>query len=116
MRSDEVQGTAELARLTLRGTTRRVREVHRGVSDRVFGAVGPVGRPVRLWHDAVAGLTYAGVGVALGLGARAAGRAAAGGPAAATSTRTGADGCCSASSTAPTATSCAARPPRWTWA
>ncbi len=77
MRTDEVQGATELARLTLRGTTRRVREVHQGIADRVFGVVGPVGRPVQLWHDAVAGLSYAGVGLALGLGARAVGRAAA---------------------------------------
>ncbi len=77
MRTDEVQGAAELARLTLRGGTTRVREVHQGVADRVFRAVGPAGRPVQLWHDAVAGLSYAGVGVALGLGARMAGRAAA---------------------------------------
>ncbi|MDT0276559.1 lipase family alpha/beta hydrolase [Blastococcus goldschmidtiae] len=77
MRTDEVQGAAELARLTLRGSATRVREVHQGIADRVFGAVGPVGRPVKLWHDAVAGLSYAGVGLALGLGARAVGRAAA---------------------------------------
>ena len=55
MRSDEVQGAAELARLTLRGGATRVREVHQGIADRVFGVVGPVGRPVQLWHDAVAG-------------------------------------------------------------
>ncbi|MGY2128615.1 lipase family alpha/beta hydrolase [Blastococcus sp. SYSU DS0617] len=77
MRTDEVQGAAELARLTLRGGATRVREVHEGIADRVFGAVGPVGRPVKVWHDAVAGLSYAGVGLALGLGARAVGRAAA---------------------------------------
>lgn len=77
MRTDEVQGATELARLTLRGGTARVREVHQGIADRVFRAVGPVGRPVQLWHDAVAGLSYAGVGLALGLGARAVGRAAA---------------------------------------
>ncbi|SOC50373.1 PGAP1-like protein [Blastococcus aggregatus] len=76
MRTDEVQGATELARLTLRGTTSRVREVHQGIADRVFGVVGPVGRPVKLWHDAVAGLSYASVGLALGLGARAVGRAA----------------------------------------
>lgn len=77
MRTDEVHGAAELARLALRGTTARVREVHQGIADRAFGAVGPAGRPVQLWHDAVAGLSYAGVGAALGLGARLAGRAAA---------------------------------------
>lgn len=78
MRRDEVQGASELARLTLKGGTARVREVHQGIAGRVFRTVGPVGRPVQLWHDAVAGLAYAGVGVAVGLGARAVGRAAAG--------------------------------------
>lgn len=78
MRADEVHGAAELARLTLRGGTARVREVHQSLAGRVFRTVGPVGRPVQLWHDAVAGLAYASVGVALGLGARAVGRAAAG--------------------------------------
>ena len=78
MRADEVHGAAELARLTLKGGTARVREVHQSIAGRVFRTVGPVGRPVQLWHDAVAGLTYASVGVALGLGARAVGRAAAG--------------------------------------
>ncbi|SDF08840.1 PGAP1-like protein [Blastococcus aurantiacus] len=77
MRTDEVQGAAELARLTLRGGTARVREVHQSIAGRVFRTVGPIGRPVQLWHDAVAGLAYASVGVALGLGARAVGRAAA---------------------------------------
>jgi hypothetical protein len=77
MRTDEIQGAAELARLTLRGGAARIREVHEGIAGRVFRTVGPVGRPVQLWHDAVAGLSYAGVGLALGLGARAVGRAAA---------------------------------------
>ncbi len=77
MRADEVHGAAELARLTLQGGTARVREVHQGIAGRVFRAVGPVGRPVQLWHDAVAGLSYAGVGLAVGLGARAVGHAAA---------------------------------------
>jgi PGAP1-like protein len=78
MRKDEVQGASELARLTLKGGTARVREVHQGIAGRVFRTVGPVGRPVQVWHDAVAGLAYASVGVAVGLGARAVGRAAAG--------------------------------------
>ena len=55
--ADEVQGAAELARLTLKGGTARVREVHQGIAGRVFRTVGPVGRPVQLWHDAVAGLS-----------------------------------------------------------
>jgi hypothetical protein len=41
MRTDEVQGASELARLTLKGAARRVQEVHQGVAERVFRAVGP---------------------------------------------------------------------------
>ncbi|TKJ22386.1 alpha/beta hydrolase [Blastococcus sp. CCUG 61487] len=78
MRTDEVLDAAELLRLTLRGGTERVREVHQGIADRVFTAVGPVGLPVRWWHDAVAGISYAGVAAGLGLGARWTGRAVAG--------------------------------------
>ena len=77
MRADEVQGVSQLARLTLRGSTTRIHEVHQGIADRAFTAVGPVGAPVRLVHDAIAGLAYGSVRLALGAGARAAGAAAA---------------------------------------
>jgi pimeloyl-ACP methyl ester carboxylesterase len=77
MRADEVQGIGQLARLTLRGTTTRIHEFHQGIADRVFTAVGPGGEPVRIAHDAIAGLTYATVRLALGAGARAAGGVAA---------------------------------------
>jgi pimeloyl-ACP methyl ester carboxylesterase len=73
MRADEATGLSQLARVGLRGGTKRVFEVHRGISDRAFGAVGPVGVPVRAVHDALTGATYAAVGTALGLGARVAG-------------------------------------------
>jgi pimeloyl-ACP methyl ester carboxylesterase len=78
VRTDEVQGAAALARLGLRGGAARVREMHEGIAGRVFSAIGPVGRPVQVWHDAVAGLSYASVAVGLGLGARWVGRAATG--------------------------------------
>jgi alpha-beta hydrolase superfamily lysophospholipase len=61
VRADEVRGLSELGRLTLRGTTARIAEVHRGIADRAFGAVGPVARPVQVVHDAVSGLSYASV-------------------------------------------------------
>jgi PGAP1-like protein len=73
MRADEAQGLSELGRLTVRGTTTRIAELHRGIADRAFGAVGPAGAPVKAVHDAVSGLTYSGVRLALGAGARAAG-------------------------------------------
>jgi pimeloyl-ACP methyl ester carboxylesterase len=77
MRSDEIDGIAQLARLTLRGSTTRIHEVHQGIADRAFRAVGPTGRPVQVAHDAISGLTYSSVRLALGAGARAAGTLAA---------------------------------------
>jgi len=77
MRADEIRGISELARLTLRGGTTRVLEMHRGIADRAFDAVGPVGAPVRAAHDAFSGVTYAAVRAGLGAGARVAGTVAA---------------------------------------
>jgi pimeloyl-ACP methyl ester carboxylesterase len=77
MRADEVKGVAQLARATLRGSATRIHEVHQGIAGRAFGAVGPAGRPVEIVHDTVAELTYSGVRLALGAGARAAGEVAA---------------------------------------
>jgi pimeloyl-ACP methyl ester carboxylesterase len=77
MRADEIIDTAQLARLTLRGSTTRIHEVHQGIAERAFRAVGPAGRPLQLVHDGVAGFTYGAVRLALGAGARAAGSVAA---------------------------------------
>lgn len=73
MRADEVRDVSELARLTLRGGTSRIAEIHQGIADRAFGVVGPVAAPVKLAHDAIAGLAYSGVRAGLGAGAKAAG-------------------------------------------
>ena len=76
-----------LARVTLRGSTTRIHELHQGIADRAFRAVGPAGRPVQVVHDAISDLSYsrrpAG---ARGRRARRRGRGVACGPAAATST------------------------------
>ncbi|MET0763940.1 MAG: hypothetical protein ABWY29_03685 [Blastococcus sp.] len=77
MRADEVTGVAQLARITLRGGATRIHELHQGIADRAFQAVGPAGRPVQVVHDAIAGLSYSGVRLGLGAGARVAGGAAA---------------------------------------
>ena len=77
MRADEIDGVSRLARVTLRGSTSRIHEVHQGIADRAFRAVGPAGRPVQVVHDAIAGLSYSGVRLALGAGARAVGGVAA---------------------------------------
>jgi pimeloyl-ACP methyl ester carboxylesterase len=73
MRADEVEGLSRLARVSLRGGTTRVFEVHRGITDRAFDAVGPAARPVQVVTDAITGFTYSAVRLALGAGARAAG-------------------------------------------
>jgi pimeloyl-ACP methyl ester carboxylesterase len=77
MRADEIRDVAALTRLGLQGGTARVHELHQGIADRAFRAVGPAAAPVRLVHDAIAGLSYGSVRVALGVGARAAGELAA---------------------------------------
>jgi alpha-beta hydrolase superfamily lysophospholipase len=77
MRADEIRDVAALTRLGLQGGTARVHELHRGIADRAFRAVGPAATPVRLVHDAIAGLSYGSVRLALGVGARAAGELAA---------------------------------------
>jgi pimeloyl-ACP methyl ester carboxylesterase len=77
MRADEVRAVSQLARLTLRGSTTRVHELHQGIADRAFTAVGPAALPVRLAHDAIAGVAYGSVRLALGVGARAVGEVAA---------------------------------------
>src|SRR6478672_2066247 len=76
MRADEVRGVSQLAAVTLRGGTTRVFELHRGIADRAFGALGRAGAPVRVVHDAITGVTYSTVRAALGAGARAAGAVA----------------------------------------
>ena len=77
MRADEVRDIGELGRLTLRGSTDRIAELHRGIAERAFGAIGPSAAPVKVVHDAIAGVAYGGVRVALGAGARVAGTVAA---------------------------------------
>jgi hypothetical protein len=73
MRSDEVTGVSQLARVTLRGSASRIHELHQGIADRAFRAVGPAGRPIQVVHDAISDLSYSSVRVALGVGARAVG-------------------------------------------
>jgi hypothetical protein len=77
MRADEARGMSELARLTLRGSATRIHEVHQGIADRAFGALGALADPVKLVHDSIAGAAYSGVRLALGAGARAVGGVAA---------------------------------------
>ena len=73
MRADEVNDVSQLARATLRGGTSRIHELHQGIADRAFRAVGPAGRPIQELHDAISDLSYSSVRVALGVSARAVG-------------------------------------------
>ncbi|HMJ75112.1 MAG TPA: hypothetical protein VK507_04020 [Iamia sp.] len=55
---DEIAGAARLAGALVDTLTGPIQETHRGLAGRVFGVLGPVGAPVRIVHDAVAGVAY----------------------------------------------------------
>ena len=65
MRSSEVKAAGELAGDALGGAGAIVRDVHRGVAGRVFGALGLTAAPVKLAHDGIAGLVHASVRLGL---------------------------------------------------
>jgi hypothetical protein len=58
----EIRAAGRLLGDVLAGAVGVVRDTHRAIADRVFTAIGPVGRPVRAVHDGVAGGVYAIVG------------------------------------------------------
>jgi pimeloyl-ACP methyl ester carboxylesterase len=60
MRPSEIAALGELAGELIAGTTERVREIHGGISGRIFRLIGPAARPVRIVHDGIAGLAYGG--------------------------------------------------------
>lgn len=60
MRPEEIDAFGQLAGELAAGTTDRVREVHVGIARRIFHMVGPAALPVRIVHDGIAGLAYAG--------------------------------------------------------
>ncbi len=60
MRPEEIAALGGLARELAAGSTERIREIHAGVARRVFGLLGPPALPVRIVHDAIAGLAYTG--------------------------------------------------------
>jgi pimeloyl-ACP methyl ester carboxylesterase len=59
MRSDEVKALGELAGGAAAGLAAQVSEVHTGVAGRVFGVLGPMGKPVQVIHDGVTARAYA---------------------------------------------------------
>jgi len=74
---NEIAGAAELvgwaANAAVTGT---VRDMHRGISDRVFDAVGTAAGPTRAVHDQISSLVYGSVRLGLGAGAGAVAAAA----------------------------------------
>lgn len=77
MKTDEVRDLSRLLGATFAGGTARIAEMHEGIAGRAFGALGPVGAPVRVVHDAISGTAYRGVAAALKAAASASGSAAA---------------------------------------
>jgi pimeloyl-ACP methyl ester carboxylesterase len=67
----EAEALNRLARQELRALPRGIGNVHAAISDRVFGALGPPARPVRLVHDTISRGVYEAVGGGLWLGAAA---------------------------------------------
>src|SRR5918912_598365 len=60
MRPEEIAAFGELAAEVAAGTANRLLEVHAGISGRIFKLVGPSALGVRIVHDGIAGLAYAG--------------------------------------------------------
>jgi pimeloyl-ACP methyl ester carboxylesterase len=68
-RTDETRALTRLAFDELSGFPYAIGQVHKAVADRVFRALGPVGRPVQIAHDTLSGGVYAGLrGATRGLG------------------------------------------------
>jgi pimeloyl-ACP methyl ester carboxylesterase len=51
MRRDEIRATGTVAANFVGGFGLLARDVHLAVADRVFGALGPIGAPIRVLHD-----------------------------------------------------------------
>lgn len=77
MKTEELRDLSRLLGLSLAGGTARIADLHEGIAGRTFGALGPVGAPVRVVHDAVANAAYRGVAAALETAVSATGNAAA---------------------------------------
>ncbi len=61
MRPEEIRALGELGGDTLAGVSAQVQGVHEGISNRVFGSIGPAGLVVRVMHDAIARIGYGAV-------------------------------------------------------
>lgn len=61
MRSDEIRAAGQVLGDVLGGGSGVVEQMHRTISQRPFGALGPIALPVRVIHDRVACTVYAAV-------------------------------------------------------
>jgi pimeloyl-ACP methyl ester carboxylesterase len=73
----EIRSLADLAGEGTRILTTLVRDTHSGIAERVFGAIGPVSKPVEVVHNTIAAATYYGVDRAVRASLRGAGELAA---------------------------------------
>jgi len=58
VREGEIRALGEIAGRSIARPTAVARDVHRAVTGRVFGALGPLGIPVRALHDPVSSISY----------------------------------------------------------
>ena len=65
MREGEIRALGEITGRSVARPSNVARDVHRAVTRRVFGALGPLGIPVRVVHDSVSRASYAAVSGAL---------------------------------------------------
>src|SRR3954471_11211366 len=93
MREGEIRALGEIAGRSVARPSAVARDVHRAVTRRVFGALGPLGIPVRALHDPVSTVSYetvaAGLRVPLAVGGRALARGASRGSASLAESRAG---------------------------
>jgi pimeloyl-ACP methyl ester carboxylesterase len=76
-RKREIEAIGEVAGEALAAGGGLLRDFHGGIAERSFGAVGPMGAPVRVIHDAIAKSVYNGLRAGSRAVMRAGGRAAA---------------------------------------
>jgi pimeloyl-ACP methyl ester carboxylesterase len=94
VREGEIRALGEIAGRSVARPSAVARDVHRAVTRRVFGALGPLGIPVRALHDPVSTVSYetvaAGLRAPLAVGGRALARGASRGSASLAESRAGA--------------------------
>ena len=61
MQTREIRSVADLGGEAAGILTTLVRDMHAGIANRVFGAIGPAAKPTQIIHDAVARTIYGGV-------------------------------------------------------